>query len=80
MLKVAPEVTEKTTECRNGFSCLETGHCGSNPMCEVETAYGENVLCVRAVDWPSCPYHLDFGGARFCVCLVRCEIHRQQAS
>ena len=80
MFEVAAAVLEKTTKCRHGFSCLQTGQCGDNPMCDVESAHGEDVLCVRTADWPQCPYHLDFGGARFCVCPVRSAIHQQQTS
>ena len=80
MFKVPAEVLEKTTKCRHKFSCLQTGQCGDNPMCEVEETHGENVLCVRATDWPTCPYHLDFGGVRFCACPVRFAIHQQRAS
>ena len=77
MFSVPAEILRKATQCRHKFSCLQTGQCGDSPMCDVEAAHGENVLCVRAADWPDCPYHLDFGGAKFCVCPVRCAIHRQ---
>lgn len=80
MFSVPAEILKQTTKCRHNYSCLETGQCGDSQMCDVETTHGEHVLCVRAADWPMCPYHLDFGGARFCVCPVRCEIHRQQGS
>lgn len=79
MFDVSAAVLRQTTKCGQAFSCLHTGQCGDVPMCDVETAHGENVLCVQAADWPKCPYHLDFGGALFCVCPVRCAIHRQQA-
>ncbi len=49
-------------------------------MCGVEAAHGEDVLCVSAADWLSCPYHQDFGGAKYCVCPVRCAIHQQQTA
>jgi hypothetical protein len=78
VLTVPAEIIKKTTRCRNNFLCLETNHCGDRPMCDVETTHGENVLCIRAADWRNCSYHLDFGGAKFCVCPVRCEIYRQQ--
>lgn len=77
MFSVAAEILRKTTKCRHNFSCLHTGRCGDSAMCAVETVHGENVLCVSAEDWPKCPYHLDFGGAQFCVCPVRCAIHQQ---
>jgi len=75
---VPADAIKNTTRCRHNFSCLESGQCGDSPMCEVQTTHGENVLRVRAVHWPGCEYHLDFGGARFCVCPVRCAIHKQQ--
>ena len=80
MFSVPAEILRKTTKCSHDFSCLQTGQCGDNPMCDVQTAHSDNVLCVSAADWPKCPYHLDFGGARFCVCPVRCAIHQQQQS
>ena len=80
MFEVAASILEQTTKCRHDFSCLQTGCCGDSPMCDVETAHGQNVLCVLATDWPQCPYHLDFGGARFCVCPVRSAIHQQRAA
>ncbi len=80
MFSVPQEVINKTTKCRHQHSCLKTGRCGDSPMCEAEEAHGPQVLCVRSAEWPGCPYHLDFGGARFCVCPVRNAIHAQQAS
>ena len=75
---VSAAILKQTTKCSHNFSCLKNGQCGDSQMCDVETAYGDNVLCVRAADWLQCPYHLDFGGARYCVCPVRCAIHQQQ--
>jgi hypothetical protein len=80
VFEVAAEIIEQTTKCKHDFSCLQTGRCGDSPMCDVESAHGDNVLCVRYADWPQCSYHLDFGGASFCVCPVRCAIHQQQAA
>ena len=79
MLEVPAAVLKQTTKCSHAFSCLQTGLCGSGPMCNVERAHGDTVLCLSGTDWPQCSYHLDFGGARFCVCPVRCVIHQQQA-
>lgn len=78
MFDVPAAILEQATKCRHDFSCLRTGQCGRDPMCDVDTAHGDNVLCVSSADWPTCAYHLDFGGARFCVCPVRCAIHQQQ--
>jgi hypothetical protein len=80
VFQIAPAILKQASKCRHDFSCLQTGRCGDNPMCVVETAHGENVLCVSGADWPQCSYHLDFGGARFCVCPVRSAIHRQQSA
>lgn len=79
MFDVPAAIREQATKCSHGFSCLESGRCGDHPMCDVETVHGNNVLCVSAADWPQCPYHLDFGGAQFCVCPVRCAIHQLPA-
>jgi hypothetical protein len=78
VFSVPAEILRKADKCRNNFSCLQTGKCGDSAMCEVEAAHAKDVLCVRTADWPGCPYHLDFGGAGFCVCPVRCAIHQQQ--
>ena len=78
MFDVPAAILKQATKCQHDFSCLRTGQCGDSPMCEVETAHGEGVLCVRTADWLQCPYHLDFGGARYCVCPVRCAIHQQR--
>lgn len=80
MFEVPAKVLQQAGKCCHGHSCLQTGRCGDNPMCEVESAHGENVVCVLAAGWPSCSYHLDFGGARYCVCPVRNSIHRQQST
>ena len=80
MFEVAAKTIEQTTKCKHDFSCLQTGQCGGKPMCNVATAHAEDVLCVRYADWPQCSYHLDFGGASFCVCPVRCAIHQQQTA
>lgn len=80
MLDVPVALLKQATKCRDSHSCLQTGQCGDSPMCEVETAHAENVLCVRSANWPKCAYHLDFGGARFCVCPVRCAIYQQQGA
>ena len=77
MLKVPAEVLGKATKCRQGFSCLESGKCGDRPVCEVKSTHGEGVLCIRATETHNCPYHLDFGGASYCVCPVRCALHQQ---
>lgn len=78
MLKVPAEVLRKATKCGQDFSCLKTGQCGDRPICGVESTHGEGVLCVRAAEGHNCPYHLDFGGAGYCVCPVRCAIYQQQ--
>ena len=80
MFDIPAAIREQADKCRHDFSCLLTGRCGDGPMCEVESAHGSNVLCVLAAGWPECNYHLDFGGARFCVCPVRCAIHQRQSS
>ncbi len=77
MFDVPAAILELATKCRHRFSCLQSGQCGDSPMCDVEATHGKNVLCVQAAGWPGCDYHLDFGGARFCVCPVRCAIHLQ---
>jgi len=78
VFSVSEKILKKTTKCQHEYSCLETGRCGDGPMCAVEMTHGVDVLCVHSPDWPACQYHLDFGGARFCVCPVHCEIYRQQ--
>lgn len=80
MISIPAEILRQTTKCGHDFSCLRTGQCGDRPMCDVETAHGDKVLCVRSADWPKCPYHLDFGGAGYCVCPVHCAIHAQRRS
>lgn len=80
MFEVPAEILRQTTKCSHNFSCLQSGQCGDNSMCEVETAHADDVLCVSNADWPKCPYHLEFGGAKFCVCPVRCAIHKLQTS
>ena len=79
VFEVPPAVLAQASKCGNEYSCLETGCCGGSPMCAVEAAHGDNVLRVLSAEWPRCSYHLDFGGARFCVCPVRSAIYRQQA-
>jgi len=74
---VPAEILQQTTKCPSEFSCLRSDQCGDRPLCDVERAYSKEVLCLRADDWISCPYHLDFGGAKICLCPVRCWIHRQ---
>jgi len=78
VFSVSAAILRQTTKCGHDFSCLRTGKCGESPMCDVETAHGDQVLCVRSAGWPKCPYHLDFGGAEYCVCPVHCALHRQR--
>ena len=78
MFSVPAEILGQTTKCSHDFACLRTGQCGDRPLCEVEAAHGDKVLCVRSADWHKCPYHLDFGGAGYCVCPVHCAIHPQK--
>lgn len=75
---VPAAILRQTTKCGHDFSCLRTGRCGDSPMCDVAAAHAEYVLCVRTEGRPACQYHVDFGGAGFCVCPVRCTIHQQQ--
>lgn len=80
MFSVPDTVLRQASKCRHEYSCLVTGHCGDTPMCQADTLHGSNVLCVRSAGSLSCHYHLDFGGAGFCVCPVRCAIHEQTKS
>jgi hypothetical protein len=79
MFEVPAAILKQAAKCGHDYSCLRSAWCGDRPMCDVEAQHGSNVLCVISTDWPDCHYHLDFGGARFCVCPVRCAIYRQQA-
>jgi len=78
VFKVPAAILDQAAKCGHDHSCVRTGRCGDSPMCDVEAHYSGDVLCVVSGNWPDCQYHLDFGGARFCVCPVRCAIHRQQ--
>lgn len=79
MFDVPEAILKQADKCSRDYSCLKSGQCGDGPMCDVETAYGDGVLCVRCDGWPGCSYHLEFGGARYCVCPVRYAIYQQQS-
>ncbi len=68
---VSKQVLEKTSKCIHGFSCLESGCCGTRPLCEIDHANGEDVLFLKAKDLISCPYRVTFGHGQLCTCPTR---------
>ena len=75
---VPAEILKQTTKCPSEFSCLQTGLCADRSLCDVESPDGKNVLWLRSRDWKNCPYHMDFGMAKICVCPVHYWIYQQQ--
>ncbi len=78
LFNVPAEILKQTTKCPSDFSCLETGRCSDRSPCDVERPAGENVLWLRSKESIDCPYHMDFGKAKICVCPVHYWIHQQQ--
>jgi len=73
--EVPESVLAKTTKCEHGHSCLEPDQRGDKPMCEMDRAYGENLLSVIPhVDKP-CPYRVFFGYGFICACPTYSAIH-----
>jgi hypothetical protein len=76
-VEIPDSVRRKVTQCPHDFSCLETGCCGDRNMCEVEYAYGGNVMRLASNEQMHCPYRIAFGNSQLCLCAVREYLHIQ---
>ena len=76
-VEIPDSVRRKVTQCPHDFSCLETGCCGDRNMCEVEYAYGGNVMRLASNEQTHCPYRIAFGNSQLCMCAVREYLHIQ---
>ena len=79
-LSIPDTVRQETRKCCADFSCLTTGHCGRNPVCEVESHLDNNMLFVKAVKDPSdvsCSYTFIYGSKRVCFCPTRYSLFAQ---
>ena len=76
-VEIPDGVRSKVTQCPHEFSCLETGRCGDRALCEIEYAYGGNVMRLASRDQVPCPYRVAFGHSQLCLCPVREYPHIQ---
>ena len=75
--EIPDSVRRKVTQCPHDFSCLVSGRCGDRDMCEVEYAYGGNVMRLVSCGQLSCPYCVAYGNSKLCTCAVREYLHTQ---
>ncbi len=73
-VSIPETVLQETDKCPHDFSCLETGKCGTESMCEVNHADGKNILFLESDEPASCPYRLTFGYSQVCRCPTHYEI------
>jgi hypothetical protein len=74
---VIKEALAATTQCRFAFTCLETAHCEGHPLCPGDRLLSERVLCVTVEEKRTCPYHLNFKHAQFCICPLRVALWKE---
>ncbi len=65
----------KAEKCAHDFSCLETGCCGDQKMCQVMRSFGTDVLVLAAHEQSTCAYRISFGDGQLCTCPVRQYLH-----
>jgi hypothetical protein len=65
---VSEETIKETTKCEHDFSCLESGQCGDEQICDFSRPDGTGVLFLKTKDHLSCPYRVHFGGCQLCKC------------
>jgi len=72
---VSEQVLEKTTKCEHDFSCLESGRCGAEPMCEADHASALTVLHLKGKSPASCSYRMQSLQDPMCTCPTRLAIY-----
>ena len=75
---VPKQARTETTKCAHGFSCLKTGKCGENPMCEVKNSDGYNVLFLKDKQPAICSYRVPFGYGQVCTGPTHYAIQKQR--
>ena len=71
MFKVPEKVIQQADRCGHGHSCLETGKCGSHPLCKVDSSLSGQISFLNTKDLVVCSYRILFGGRQLCMCPVR---------
>lgn len=77
--EVPADILAKTIKCERDHSCAEPGQPGGKPLCEMDTAYGENLLMVTSSISKPCPYRVFFGYGYICACPTHSAIHNKSS-
>ncbi len=72
-IKIDNDIVQKTTKCRENFSCLS----GKTPLCKVECCIENKVLFIKCISNEPCDYRVSFGHSYVCVCPVRIELYNR---
>jgi hypothetical protein len=70
-IKVDDNILQKTTKCKNNFSCLA----GETPICNVENCIDNKIHFIKCVSNKLCNYRVPFGYSDVCTCPVRKELY-----
>ena len=73
-MKIYKVILQNTTNCENGFSCLNGGR---EKICKVESVVSDKVLFVKCLHTDNCYYKLSFGQEIICTCPTRKEIYNK---
>ena len=71
MFKVPGKVIQQADRCAHKHSCIESGKCGSRPMCKVKSSLNQQISFLDTKESASCDYRILFGGKELCMCPVR---------
>ena len=69
---IVPEkVIQLADRCAHKHSCIETGMCGDQSMCEVESGLNHRISFLKTEESSPCNHRIHFGGKQLCMCPVR---------
>lgn len=71
---VPKEIIGKT-DCKFGFSCLETEMCDNHQLCDIIENFGLDVLFVEPIEKQYCGHKMNYGVSNICTCPVRAYLY-----
>lgn len=69
MYTVPKRILKSADRCTHRYSCLQTGRCGSRPMCAVDHVFG--IVFLQTKEPAECTYRFACDGKQMCMCPVR---------
>lgn len=76
MSVIVPEhVLSHTKRCGDDYACLQSDPSAVKLTCEIDYAFGDNLLFIKALNSEPCPYRFSLGPVHICACPTRHFIH-----